>query len=48
MGMRELNNMVQDIGYVEIDMFVLPIFMLHDIQQDAVDEIKVREHMMYK
>ena len=44
LGTLELNNMIQDITYVEVDMFVLPMFILYNIQQVVVDEIKVREH----
>ena len=44
LGTTELNNMVQYIGYVGVYMSVLLMFILHNIQQDAFEEIKAHEH----
>ena len=47
LGTSKLTNMVQDIAYVEVDWSVLPMFLLHNIQQDTIEEIKAREHTVY-
>ena len=37
LGPSKLNNMVWDISYVRVDMFVLPMFLLHNIQKVVVE-----------
>ena len=37
LGTSELNNMVSDISHVSVDMFVLPMFLLHNIQKVVVE-----------
>ena len=44
LGTINLNNMIQDIGYLGLYMSILPMFMLHNIQHAAVEEIKPQEH----
>ena len=45
--MPERNNMIQDASFVEVDLYVLPMYLLHNIQHDAVKEIKAREDKVY-
>ena len=47
LGISEHNKMVSDISHVMVDMFMLPMFLLHNIQQDVVEEIEALEHMVY-
>ena len=47
LGTSNLNNMEWDIAYVEVDLSMLPMILLHNIQQAAVEEIKAWEHIVY-
>ena len=40
--------MIKDIAHVSVDFTVIPMFLLHNIQHVAVDEIKAREHAMFE
>ena len=44
MGTLEHNNMIKDIGHVSVTLYVIPMFQLHKILSDALDEIKASEH----
>ena len=37
LGTSELNNIVSHISHVRVDMFVLPMFLLHNIQKVVVE-----------
>ena len=47
LGISEHNKMVSDISHVMVDMFMLPMFLLHNIQQVVAKEIKAHDHMVY-
>ena len=36
--------MIKGIGHVSVDISMIPMFIMHNIQQAAIDEINVREH----
>ena len=38
--------MIKDIGHVSVSITVIHVFLLHNIQQATVDEIKAREHVV--
>ena len=38
---------IQDIPYVNLDMSMLPMFILYNIQHMVVEEIKAHEHFIY-
>ena len=40
LGTMELNNAIQYIAYVRLYMYVLLMFILHNIHQESVEEIK--------
>ena len=47
MGTSELNDAIRGIAYIGLDMFELSMFILHNFQQDVVEEIKTQEHTTY-
>ena len=46
LGTPEHNTMIKDIGHVSVNFSVIPMFLLHNIQQAVVYEIKEREHYL--
>ena len=43
LGTTKLNTTIQDIAYVGLYIVVLPMFILHKMQQTGVEEIKACE-----
>ena len=48
LGTPENSNMIKEIGHVSVDLSMIPMFLLHNIQQDTIDKIKARENMVYE
>ena len=48
MGILELNNVVQGINYVNLDISILPPFIMHTVLNQAIKDTKAREHMVYE
>ena len=42
-----MNVKAHNLSFIELNMSILPIFMLHNIQQKAAEEIKIHEETMY-
>ena len=36
--------MIKDIGHVSVNLYVISMFLPHNIQHDVVEKNKVREH----
>ena len=47
LGKLELNVVVKDIGDVDFDFSVVPMYQLHTIQHVALEEMKTREHNIF-
>ena len=43
LGMPKHNSMIKYIGHVSLDFSIVPTYLLHSIQQAAVEEFKTRE-----
>ena len=48
LGMPEHNAMINDIGHASIDFYLIPMYLLHNIQEVVVDELNEREHVVFE
>ena len=45
--MPEHNTMIKGIYHVSLDFSVVLMYLLHSIQQNAVEDMKTREHVVF-
>ena len=39
--------MIKDIDHMNLYFFVVPMYLLHTMQQDVIEEMKTREHDIF-
>ena len=44
----ELNTMVQSIAYLDLNISSLPLFIVHNVLNQATEELKTRENLAYE